>query len=312
MSATVLPATARASTDNSASHKPTPVLGSASVTGHGGGSHGGGTHGGSHRRHGAQLLNRAIQAEERMVLKRDGSRARFDINKVTRAIALAFHEVRTENAPNPYREDILACFGLESEAFIEVTRIAASVSQMLELYYRDGRHPSIEQVQDAAEKAIAAAGHWDMARAFVLYRARQSERRLVHYADNGMADYIAMAKYARYRPELGRREVFVEGVERVRDMHLDFFSAKGQRELPATLPADVADLAGEQAGLLVHALGGRRVGEIIRDAFAQVAVKKVLPSMRSMQFGGEAILRNHSRMFNCSFGNVDRVEFFRE
>jgi ribonucleoside-triphosphate reductase len=31
-----------------------------------------------------------------------------------------------------------------------------------------------------------------------------------------------------------------------------------------------------------------------------------------MQFGGEAILKNHSRMFNCSFSNVDRVEFFRE
>lgn len=247
-----------------------------------------------------------------MVIKRDGSRARFDLNKVTRAIALAFHEVNTENAPNPYREDILACFGLESETFIEVTRIAASVSQMLELYYRDGRHPSIEQVQDAAEKAIAAAGHWDMARAFVLYRARQSERRLVHYADNGMSDYIAMAKYARYRPELRRREVFVEGVERVRDMHLSFFEAKKDRVLPATLPPDVAELAGEQAGLLVQALGGRRVDQVIRDVFAQVAAKRVLPSMRSMQFGGEAILGNHSRMFNCSFGNVDRVEFFRE
>jgi ribonucleoside-diphosphate reductase alpha chain len=34
--------------------------------------------------------------------------------------------------------------------------------------------------------------------------------------------------------------------------------------------------------------------------------------MRSMQFGGEAILKNHSRMFNCSFSNVDRLEFFRE
>lgn len=247
-----------------------------------------------------------------MVLKRDGSKARFDLNKVTRAIALAFHEVRTENAPNPYRDDMLACFGLEGESFIEVTKIAAAVSQMLELYYRDGRHPSIEQVQDAAEKAIAAAGHWEVARAFVLYRARQSERRLVHYSDNGMADYIAMAKYARYRPELGRREVFSEGVERVRDMHLGFFAAKLEHHVPTTLPADVAELAGERAELLLRSLGGQRLDQIIRDAFAQVTAKKVLPSMRSMQFGGEAILKNHSRMFNCSFGNVDRLEFFRE
>ena len=151
------------------------------------------------RMHGAHLLNRAIAADARMVVKRDGSKVRFDLNKVTRAIALAFHEVRTDNAPNPYRDDILACFGLQSEVFMEVTKIAAAISQMLELYYRNGKHPSIEQVQDAVEKAIAAAGHWEVARSYMLYRARHSERRLVHYADNGMADYIAMAKYARSR-----------------------------------------------------------------------------------------------------------------
>lgn len=263
-------------------------------------------------RRGAELLDRAISLEDRMVLKRDGSRVRFDLNKVTRAIALAFHEVRTDNAANPYRDDPLACYGLEAEAFQEVARIAEGVSQMLELFYRDGKHPTIEQVQDAAEKAIAAAGHWEVARAYMLYRVRHAERRLVHYADNGMSDYIVMAKYARYRPELGRREIFSEGVERVRDMHLQFFADKLDRAVPQELPAEVAELAGKNAELLVRALGGARLDQIIVDAFAQVAAKKVLPSMRSMQFGGEAILKNHSRMFNCSFSNVDRVEFFRE
>ncbi|MBW8781817.1 MAG: recombinase [Verrucomicrobia bacterium] len=261
---------------------------------------------------GEQLLNRAIPAEARLVIKRDGSRVKFDLNKVTRAIALAFYEVRTDNAPNPYRDDMLACFGLESDTFIEVTKIASGVSQMLELYYRDGKHPSIEQVQDGVEKAIAAAGHWDVARAYMLYRARHAERRLAHYEENGLADYIAMAKYARYRPELGRREIFTEGVERVRDMHLTFFAGKLDRKAPARLPADVTALAGAHAGLLAGTLGGANLQRIIREAFAQVAAKTILPSMRSMQFGGEAILKNHARMFNCSFSNVDRVAFFRE
>ena len=43
-----------------------------------------------------------------------------------------------------------------------------------------------------------------------------------------------------------------------------------------------------------------------------MVAKTVLPSMRSLQFGGEAILRNHARLFNCSFSPVDRLEFFRE
>ncbi|HYP17087.1 MAG TPA: ATP cone domain-containing protein [Opitutus sp.] len=263
-------------------------------------------------RRGAQLLERAIPADERMVIKRDGTRARFDLTKVTRAIALAFHEVQTDNAPNPYRDAALACFGLESDTFQQVTRIADAVAQMLELHYRNGKHPTIEQVQDAAEKAIAAGGHWEVARAYMLYRARHAERRLAHYGDNGMADYIAMAKYARFRPELGRREIFTEGVERVRDMHLEFFAGKLSRHVPAQLPAEVEELAGKNAALLQQALGGVRLDEVIREVFAQVAAKNVLPSMRSMQFGGPAILKNHSRMFNCSFSNVDRVEFFRE
>jgi ribonucleoside-diphosphate reductase alpha chain len=263
-------------------------------------------------RKGAQLLSRAIPAAARLVLKRDGTRVRFDLNKVTRAIALAFHEVRTDNAPNSYRDDALACYGLQSSDFAEVTRIAAGVSQMLELQYRDGRHPTIEQVQDAVEKGIAASGHWEVARAYMLYRARHAERRLTHYTNNGLSDYIAMAKYARYRPELGRREIYTEGVERVRDMHLQFFAAKLDRRLPAELPADVAELAGAKADLLTRAWGGADLAGLIREAFDMVAAKKVLPSMRSMQFGGEAILTNHSRMFNCSFSNVDRLEFFRE
>ena len=81
----------------------------------------------------------------------------------------------------------------------------------------------------------------------MVYRARHAERRLAHYADSEMADYISMAKYARYRPDLGRREVFAEGVERVRDMHLEFFAGRLESRMPASLPADVAELAGENA-----------------------------------------------------------------
>ncbi len=266
------------------------------------------------RINGVQVLTRAIPPNGRLVCKRDGSEVRFDLNKVTRAIALAFHEVRHGNVENPYRDDMLACFGLSGDDFSQVVQISEGVSQMLELYYRDGRHPNIEQVQDAAEKAIAAAGCWDEARAYMLYRARHAERRLAHYEDNGLADYIAMAKYARYRPELGRREIFTEGVERVRDMHLTFFADRLTHVLPegSGMPADVRSLAEGQAEVLGRLLGGKSLSDIIHQCFEQVKTKRVLPSMRSMQFGGEAILTNHSRMFNCSFSNVDRPAFFRE
>src|SRR5690606_38876757 len=50
----------------------------------------------------------------------------------------------------------------------------------------------------------------------------------------------------------------------------------------------------------------------IKDAFAAVEAKTVLPSMRSLQFGGEAILSKHTRIYNCAFLHIDRLEVFRE
>jgi len=263
-------------------------------------------------RHGSELLQRHIALADREVIKRDGTRVRYDQSKITRAIALAFREVQVGNQANPYREDMLACFGLDGDRFIEATKIADSVSQMLELYYRQGTHPTIEQVQDAVEKAIAAAGYWEVARAYMLYREHRALTRLATYPDSGLADYIAMAKYSRHRAEFGRRETFPEGVQRVQEMHLEFFATKLLVRLPATLPPHVAALAGDNASLLTQSLGDRELGDVIKRVFADVTAKRVLPSMRSLQFGGEAILKNHGRMFNCSFSNVERVEFFRE
>jgi ribonucleoside-diphosphate reductase alpha chain len=57
---------------------------------------------------------------------------------------------------------------------------------------------------------------------------------------------------------------------------------------------------------------GDSLHALIRSAFAAVDAKEVLPSMRSLQFGGEAIEKNNARIYNCSFSYCDRVEFLRE
>lgn len=101
--------------------------------------------------------------------------------------------------------------------------------------------------------------------------------------ENGLQDFIAVSRYSRYRADLGRREVWSEAVNRVRDMHLRFFRDKGP------------ELAAE-----------------IVTAFDLVKARKILPSMRSIQFGGEAILQKHGRIFNCSFSYADRPRFFAE
>jgi len=130
----------------------------------------------------------------------------------------------------------------------------------------------------------------------------------VTHLENGLQDFIAISRYARFLPDKRRRETWDEAVARVRDMHLEHFP---DADLVAARREAVAagDLSAEEAASLplpanLHAA--------IRNAYAAVERREVLPSMRSLQFGGEAILTKHARVYNCAFTYIDRLEAFRE
>jgi len=140
----------------------------------------------------------------------------------------------------------------------------------------------VETVQDIVEVALMRAKAYDVAKAYIIYRQKRTEARALRDKrpdPEAVGGYIHASKYARHRDELGRREVYEETVARVEAMHL-----------------------GKFPGLEVE----------IRRAFDFVRDKRVLPSMRSMQFSGPAILTNHQRMYNCTFGLVDHLNVFGE
>jgi ribonucleoside-triphosphate reductase (thioredoxin) len=128
------------------------------------------------------------------------------------------------------------------------------------------------------------------------------------HAANGLQDFIAISRYARYLPGKRRRETWAEAVHRVRDMHLAHYADRplADAKLAAHQAGEVT--AGDLAALehldTLHAA--------IRAAFDAVQHRQVLPSMRSLQFGGEAILTKHARVYNCAFTCLDRLEAFRE
>lgn len=141
---------------------------------------------------------------------------------------------------------------------------------------------TVDEVQDEVEKALMRCGMTRAARAYILWRDRRERARRKRQGPMGpeaIADYLTLSKYSRYQPSLFRREVYDEAVKRVEEMHLERFP---------------------------------QAGELIRWAFDHVRDKKALPSMRSMQFGGEAIETVEERIYNCSYSPIDRVEFFRE
>ncbi|MDX2185790.1 MAG: recombinase [Opitutaceae bacterium] len=128
------------------------------------------------------------------------------------------------------------------------------------------------------------------------------------HAQNGLQDYIAISRYARYSPEKRRRETWSEAVSRVRDMHLNHF---GEASLAAAADAVLAEGIVTEDALLKAGLRESLHAEIFA-AFSAVQSKEVLPSMRSLQFGGEAILSKHARIYNCAYTHIDRLDAFRE
>lgn len=95
-----------------------------------------------------------------------------------------------------------------------------------------------------------------------------------------LSDITVYTKYAKYLPEKERRETWDELVTRNMEMHTSKFP---------------------------------KMKESIEQVYKNfVFTKKVLPSMRSLQFGGKAIELNNARIYNCAFLPIDSIHSFSE
>ena len=95
-----------------------------------------------------------------------------------------------------------------------------------------------------------------------------------------LSDITVFNKYAKFIPALGRRENYLEIITRNKEMH--------QRKYP-TLHHEIEEVYG-----------------------TYVATKRVLPSMRSLQFGGRPIELSENRIFNCAYMPAEDYHFFSE
>lgn len=94
-----------------------------------------------------------------------------------------------------------------------------------------------------------------------------------------LSSLIIFSKYAKFRSDLGRRETWDEIVDRYLEMLIKKYpSLKTQ----------------------------------IRENGMYIRKKKVLPSMRALQFAGPAMEVNHARGYNCCYLPVDSYHAFSE
>jgi ribonucleoside-diphosphate reductase alpha chain len=94
-----------------------------------------------------------------------------------------------------------------------------------------------------------------------------------------LSDVTVYMKYAKYIPELSRRETWEELVTRNKNMHV--------KKYP-------------------------KLKDEISEVYKLVYDKKILPSMRSMQFGGKPIEVAPNRIYNCAFMPISHIDSFAE
>ena len=89
--------------------------------------------------------------------------------------------------------------------------------------------------------------------------------------------------YSRYIDNEKRYETWDEAVDRVVDMHAETYNSKGNE-----------------------------LGPYLDEARQAYREKRVLAAQRSLQFGGDQLLKHQMRMYNCTSSYADRPEFFGE
>ncbi|MCU0490098.1 MAG: ATP cone domain-containing protein [Chloroflexaceae bacterium] len=210
------------------------------------------------------------------IVKRDGRVVSFDIGRIENALEKCFASIGRE-PQTPIHE--LAR---------RVVNIMAAKS--------NGALPTVEGVQDIVEMVLQAAGEFQAAKHYILYRAEHAKKRVARpipdevreafaasdpYFPTSLQKFQFFDKYSRFNYDLGRRETWLETVNRSVDyMH---------------------ELAGDRLSAATY--------ERVRQGILSM---QAMPSMRLLAMAGPAARRNNIAIYNCSYQPVDSIDSFVE
>ena len=213
------------------------------------------------------------------VRKRDGRVVLFDQTRITNAIFRAMQAA------------------LEGNLARDPQRVSDHVVRELTKRYAPAHAPHIEEIQDVVEEALIMDDFPKTAKAYILYRKERAlvreKQRLVpehvkklseeskRYFRNPLAEFIYYRTYSRWIEEEGRRETWVETVDR----YLAFMRER---------------------------LGERLAEEEYTEIRNAVLAHGVMPSMRLMWGAGKAVRTTNVSAYNCSYIAPTKLEDFAE
>ena len=213
--------------------------------------------------------------------KRDGRLMPFDFDKIASAIwkAMAASEE-----------------GGQDDAVLVAHQVAGELGRFAKKY--KSFLPTVEGIQDSVEKYLILNDYVKTAKNYILYRDKRAQLRAAHieipenvrklaeeskkyFEGNALGEFVYLRTYAKWIPEEGRRETWVETVDR----YMSFMRENLGNKLTEKEYAEV------------------RMG---------ILKQEVMPSMRLMQFSGEAARRCNTCAYNCTFTAPTKLEDFAE
>jgi ribonucleotide reductase alpha subunit len=213
------------------------------------------------------------------VKKRDGRIVDFDQSKIVKAIYKAMQATGEGN--------------LERDPY----RVAEQVVKTLNKLHPSDYIPGIEEIQDIVEEKLIVMDFPKTAKAYILYRQERARireqrkiipervRKLVResrkYFRNSLGEFIYYRTYSRWIEEEGRRETWIETVER----YISFMKEKL----------------------------GKKLSETEYNELKQAILKQeVMPSMRLLWSSGKAARSNNVAAYNCSYIAPTKLSDFAE
>ncbi|MFZ1074941.1 MAG: ATP cone domain-containing protein [Minisyncoccia bacterium] len=213
--------------------------------------------------------------------KRDGRLVAFDFDKIVTAI---------------WKAMAASGEGTQADAGLIAHQVVGELGRFAKKY--KNFLPTVEGIQDSVEKYLILNDFVKTAKSYILYRDKRAQLRASrvevpahvkkladeskkYFEGNPLGEFVYLRTYAKWIPAEGRRETWVETVDR----YMSFMREN---------------------------LGNKLTDKEYAEVRMGILKQEVMPSMRLMQFSGEAARRCNTCAYNCSFIAPTKLEDFAE